>query len=172
MHFSLTIRPIDHDHDLAVLTALIHAAYAPHAEKGLRYWGTHQTVQDTARRLASGQGFVAESEGEMLGTVLVRAPQPDSPVALYQDSTTWSICQLAVSPQFKGHGIGRALHDAALAHVAAHGGKNTALDTAAPALGLIRLYRAWGYEIVGEQDWRPHTNYLSVLMRRPLSAQP
>lgn len=90
---SLTIRPITHDHDLIALTALIHAAYAPHAEKGLHYWGTRQTVQDTARRLASGQGFVAESKGEMLGTVLVRSPQPDSPVALYQDITTWTICQ-------------------------------------------------------------------------------
>ena len=171
MHANLTIRPIAHDDDLITLTALIHAAYAPHAEKGLRYWGTHQKVQDTAQRLASGQGFIAESKGEMLGTVLVRSPQPDSPVALYQDITTWTICQLAVAPQFKGYGIGRALHDAALAHVAAHGGTSTALDTAAPALGLITLYRAWGYEIVGEHDWRPHTNYLSVLMRRTLSPQ-
>ncbi len=43
-----------------------------------------------------------------------------------------------------------------------------ALDTAAQAGGLISMYRRWGYEIVGEHDWRPHTNYLSVLMTRSL----
>ncbi len=43
-----------------------------------------------------------------------------------------------------------------------------ALDTAAPALGLISMYKAWGYELAGEHDWRPITNYLSVLMIRSL----
>jgi len=43
-----------------------------------------------------------------------------------------------------------------------------ALDTAAQAGGLISMYRRWGYEIVGEHDWRHHTNYLSVLMTRSL----
>jgi hypothetical protein len=42
-----------------------------------------------------------------------------------------------------------------------------ALDTAAPATGLIAImYKAWGYELAGEHDWRPHTNYRSVLMSR------
>lgn len=164
----LTINPIGHGLDLIALTELIHAAYAPHAEKGLRYWGTHQTVQDTERRLASGQGFVAKLSGNIVGTIMVRPPQPNSPVTIYQDANTWSISQLAVAPEFKGRGIGRALHEAASAHAASHGGKVIALDTAAPAVGLINMYRSWGYDVVGEHDWRPHTNYISVLMRRAL----
>jgi hypothetical protein len=43
------------------------------------------------------------------------------------------------------------------------------VDTAAPALELIEMYRRWGYEPCGECDWRPLTNYMSVLMRRPLA---
>ena len=49
--------------DLVALTVLIRAAYAPHALKGLRYWATHQSVEDTARRLSRGVGFVGEVVG-------------------------------------------------------------------------------------------------------------
>ena len=43
-----------------------------------------------------------------------------------------------------------------------------ALDTAAPAEGLIKMYRRWGYEIVGTRDWRPFTNYESLVLARLL----
>lgn len=29
------------------------------------------------------------------------------------------------------------------------------------------MYKAWGYELVGEHSWT-HTNYVSVLMQRSL----
>jgi hypothetical protein len=41
-----------------------------------------------------------------------------------------------------------------------------ALHTAQPAVALINMYRSWGYTQVGTCDWRPHTNYLSVLMSK------
>jgi hypothetical protein len=62
------------------------------------------------------------------------------------------------------------LHQAALDHALAQGGKIMALDTAAPALDLIEMYQRWGYQVVGSSDWRPKTNYLSVLMSRPVVA--
>ncbi|WP_233259495.1 GNAT family N-acetyltransferase [Ramlibacter sp. WS9] len=157
------------DDGLVRLTQLIHAAYAPQAAKGLHYWGTHQSVDDTRKRLASGHSLVAETEGEIVGTITVRPPQPDSPVALYRDAGTWTICQFAVDPVSKGTGLGKALHEAAVAHALLNGALAVALDTAAPAVGLIAMYRAWGYETVGEVDWRPHTNYLSVVMHKSLS---
>jgi hypothetical protein len=36
---------------------------------------------------------------------------------------------------------------------------------------LIALYQRWGYAIVGEVDWRPFTNYASVLMSRPIRTE-
>lgn len=167
----LLIRPFDALDDLVALTDLVRAAYAPHAANGLRFWGTHQSVADTARRLASGQGFLALANGEMVGTITVRPPQPDSPVPLYRMSDVWSFCQFAVHPEAKGTGVGSALHERALRHAAANGAKRMALDTAAPAAGLIRMYEAWGYEACGECDWRPHTSYLSALMVRALDAR-
>ena len=59
------IRPVCAQDDLARITALIHAAYAPHTAQGLRYWGTHQTVEDTAKRFAMGIGL-----GHSLGSCI------------------------------------------------------------------------------------------------------
>lgn len=147
---------------------LIRSAYAPHAAKGLRFWGTHQSVEDTAKRLAFGQGLVAELDGVVVGTITVRPVQTNSPVALYREPSVRSFSQFAVDPGHKGKGIGLALHEAALAWAASDGATVMALDTAAPAQGLIDMYRGWGYEVCGECDWRPHTNYVSVLMKRPI----
>jgi ribosomal protein S18 acetylase RimI-like enzyme len=163
------IRALAPRDSLDALTELIHAAYAPQAQKGLRYWGTHQTADDTRKRFASGFGLVAEAQGRFVGTVTVRPPQPDSQVALYRDPHTWTIAQYAVHPSWKGLGLGRDLHDQAVAHALAHGGRTMALDTAEPAEGLIAMYRRWGYEIVGHTDWRPHTNYLSVVMQKGIA---
>lgn len=167
---TLAIRPVEADDDLVGLTELVHAAYAAHAENGLRFWGTYQSVADTSRRLSSGQGFLALANGQMVGTITVRAPQDNSPVALFRMSDVWSFCQFAVHPNQKGAGVGKALHEFALRYAASQGAKRMALDTAAPAEGLIRMYKSWGYEECGTCDWRPHTNYLSTLMVRPVNA--
>ena len=166
----LAIRPFEADDDFVGLTELVHAAYAPHGKSGLRFWGTHQSVADTSKRLASGQGFLALANGETVGTITVRSPQENSPVQLFRIPDVWSFCQFAVHPNHKGFGVGKALHDFALGHAASQGAKRMALDTAAPAAGLIRMYKSWGYEECGSCDWRPHTNYLSTLMVRPVNA--
>jgi GNAT superfamily N-acetyltransferase len=163
-----SIRPVQPGDDLVRVTDLIHAAYAPQAARGLRFWGTHQSVEDTAKRLASGHGLLAELNGEYVGTITVRPPQPESPVAIYRDGQTWTISQFAVAPSSKGRGLGKALHEAAVRHALRNGATVMALDTAAAAQGLIAMYTAWGYQPAGEHSWQPLTNYVSVLMRRPL----
>ena len=166
----LVIRRVEAHDGLVLLTDLVHAAYAPHAEGGLRFWGTHQSVDDTSKRLSSGQGFLALAKGEMVGTITVRPPQESSPVPLFRMADVWSFCQFAVRPDLNGLGVGKALHEVALLHAASQGAKRMALDTAAPAAGLIRMYKSWGYEDCGTCDWRPHTNYLSTLMVRAVDA--
>ena len=165
----IAVRSLLPEDSLEHLTDLIHAAYAPHAMKGLRYWGTHQSVEDTAKRLTSGHGFIAEVGGQIAGTVTVRPPQPESKVAAYRDPGTWSIGQFAVAPIYKGRGVGLALHGQALAVAASNGARLMVIDTAAPASSLIARYKAWGYVHCGMCDWRPHTNYLSILMSRVLT---
>ena len=52
-------------------------------------------------------------------------------------------------PDYKGRGLGKKLHEAALEYASKHGGKIMALDTALPATHLIEMYRRWGYRNVG-----------------------
>lgn len=163
-----TIRQVTASDDLDRLTALIHSAYAPHARLGLRYWGTHQSAQDTAKRFASGTGLVMLDGNDYMGTLTLRPPQPDSAVALYRDPTVWSLCQFCISPQAKGRGYGTQLHAYATAWAQRMGAQTMALDTAQPANALIAMYESWGYRVSGECDWRPLTNYTSVLMSRSL----
>ena len=169
-HAGLFIRRLTADDSTEVLTQLVHEAYAPHAINGLRFWGTHQSVDDTAQRLASGIALVALKDDTIIGTVTLRRPASESPVRAYRDPGTWSLCQLAVRPTHKGQGIGGVLHSAAAAIAREHQATTLALDTAAPATALIQLYQRWGYRIVGDHDWRPHTNYPSVVMTRSLDA--
>jgi GNAT superfamily N-acetyltransferase len=162
----ISIRPLVSSDSIDELTELVRAAYQPHLANGLRFVGTYQTSDITAKRCASGYGLVAIGGERLVGTVLVRPPQPTSKALLYRDPSTWSLSQLAVHPDFKGRGVARALHDAAVELALSHGAQVIALDTAEPAKELIELYQRWGYQIVGSVDWRPHTNYESVLMAR------
>lgn len=163
------IRLIAPTDSMEELTRLIHAAYAPHAQGGLRFWATHQSVEDTRRRFAAGQGLIAVLEHTPVGTLTLRPPQPGAPLALFRDPGVWTIGQFAVAPAFKGRGLGRLLHEEAVRRAILGGGHTLALDTAEPATALIRKYQEWGYRVVGHCDWRPNTNYPSVVMALPLA---
>ncbi|MCX9158014.1 GNAT family N-acetyltransferase [Niveibacterium sp. 24ML] len=169
MSQSLIVRPLCNSDDLIALThEVIRAGYASQAARGLRYWATHQSPEDTAKRFASGHGLIAEIDGHLVGTITTRPPQPDSSVALYRNPNTWTLCQFAVAPKFKAQGIGSALHSAALALAHEHGAIVMAIDTAEPAADVIAMYSRWGYVQVGMHDWRPQTNYVSVVMQRSI----
>ena len=170
-HPLLSFRDVSATENLDALTELIHSAYAPHAQSGLRYWATHQSVQDTAARLASGRGLVGELEGRVVATITLRPPEPKSKVELLRESHTWSFGQFAVAPEYKGMGFGRQIHDFALEYAARLGCTRMALHTAQPAAALIAMYQSWGYELAGTCDWRPHTNYISVLMCRSVTRE-
>jgi GNAT superfamily N-acetyltransferase len=166
---TLHCRELEAGDDLAALTALLHAAYAPHAAKGLRYWASHQSVEDTAARLAQGHGLVGTVEGQIIATLTLRRPNPKSRVELFRDPDTWSFSQFAVHPDHKGKGYGKQLHDFAVAFAVARGCRRMALDTAQPAQALITMYASWGYTEVGSCDWRPRTNYLSIVMQKAVA---
>ena len=164
----LVIRRWRDDDDVHALTALVRAAYAHHAREGLRFWATHQSVEDTLERLGRGAAFVALDGPAYVGTVTVQPPRGDAEVPLYREPGVYSIHQLAVALSHRGCQLGRRLHDVAAAHARSQGARRLALDTASPAHGLIALYERWGYRVVGKHDFRPFTSYESVVMELAL----
>ncbi len=167
---ALHIRPFVETDSIEDLTDLIHSAYAELGAMGLQYWGTHQKPKDTLERISKGIGLVAEIDGAIVGTLALHPPEADSEVAVYRDQHTNKLTQFAVDPAKRGVGIGRALHSHAVEIARGKGATRVALDTAEGATHLIAMYSAWGYQHVGYCDYRPFTNYRSVVMVLTLGA--
>lgn len=170
-----TIRPLIAGDCLTELTALLHASYASLAAQGWNFTAVDQSVEVTRQRLNEAQGFVAELDGRLVGTVAVRGPKPpgeayiaDPPPPLYTTPGTAILSQLAVHPDCRGQGVGERLIDAAEAWAAARGFTQIALDTAEPASALRRRYERRGYVTVGGVQWQGKT-YASVLMSKSLA---
>lgn len=169
-----TVRELNEADSLEALTALLHAAYASLAARGLNFTAVDQSVATTRERLRDAQGFVAVHDGRLVGTVAVSGPKPaaapylsDPPPALYTEPDVAVIAQLAVHPDGRGQGLGERLLDAAEAWARRQGYRRAALDTAEPAEDLRRRYARRGYTEVGTVQWAGKT-YRSVLMTKTL----
>ena len=154
--------------DLVELTNLVHRAYKVLADQGLYYLGTHQPVEKTAERMEHGETWVATVDGRLVGSVIVYPPGYMSGCAYYKNFGPAVFGQFAVDPDFQGVGIGKLL----LAQVEVvsrdAGATVLACDTSEKALALIEMYKKWGFEIVGDADWRPDVNYKSVILARAI----
>lgn len=171
---AMLIRPLQPQDGFDQLTQLLHAAYASLAAQGWNFTAVDQSVAVTRERLAGAQGFVAELDGRLVGTVAVRGPKPageayiaDPPPPLYTTPGTAILSQLAVHPDCRGQGLAERLMDTAEAWARAQGFAHMALDTAEPAAALRRRYERRGYTTVGGVQWQGKT-YASVLMSKPL----
>lgn len=78
------------------------------------------------------------------------------------------ISQFGVEPSFQRKGFGRVLMAAAEELAVRDGAVELALDTAEPASHLIKWYTRLGYRYIEPVDWRPQTNYRSVVMSKKL----
>lgn len=173
----LHIRPLRDDDDMGALTQLIHAAYAPLAERGMRYWASHQTVDDTRERCGRGETWLGEVGGRVVATLTLSPPDAAPPpggvhVPRYALAGVAKLQQFCVAPGWKGRGVGRQMMDHAEARARSLGARQLALDTSEHAAGLIAMYQARGYESAGTVDYRPKVNYRSVLLALRLRAAP
>jgi len=164
----LLLRPLDPSDSLEALTELVHRAYAELAAMGLRYWATHQDVQDTARRAADGECVVAVSGPALVGTLTLMPPDRADGADWYARPEVASFGQFAVEPDRQRAGIGSMLLDWAEVRAAHLGASELALDTAESAHHLIAMYQRRGYRFIDHVDWRPHVNYRSVILSKTL----
>jgi len=138
---------------------------------GLHYVATDQDDDTTRRRICEGECYVAVLDGRVVGTILFLDALSTRGCPHYDKPGVSSFHQFAVDVPCQGMGIGRRLLDTVEARAVESGANEIALDTAEGATHLIDMYRRWGYRIVGQADWE-ETNYVSVIMGKPLGSPP
>jgi GNAT superfamily N-acetyltransferase len=160
-------RAFQPDDDVDAITELLHTAYMPLAERGLRYHATWQDAATTLRRLTSGYPLIADLDGRIVGTVTLYGPWPDSPCEWYRRADVYHFGQFAVRPDLQRAGIGSRMLQLIEEQTLGRGGSELALDTAEPAEHLTRWYARLGYRFIDFVTWDV-TNYRSVVMSKRL----
>lgn len=165
----LNNRPLQASDSLLALTALLHRGYAELGAMGLNYTAVDQSPEVTALRIHGGQCFVATWGDSLAGTVLVKPTESEaqSECAYFARPGVASLRQLAVDPEWRGKGIGRALIARCESWARDTGHNDLALDTAEPAVHLVKLYASLGFVAVGSVQW-PGKVYRSVVMSKAL----
>ena len=171
------VRPLAARDSFDALTDLLRRAYAPLGAAGMTFTAATQTSDDTARRAAEGQCFVAVHGGKVVGTITVAGPHDQAsapwtaPAPWFRDRDTAHVHQFAVDPALQGQGIGRRLVAQCEQWARDRGYRRIVLDTAEPATRLRAMYRRLGFADVGHVQWEGKT-YRSVVMRRSLVDSP
>lgn len=166
----VVVREIRAD-EIPALTALLHRAYARLAQSGLRFVAARQSDDTTRKRIANGICLVAERDGAIVGSITYLPPGHKGGCDWYDRDDVAEFEQYAVEPELQGTGIGQMLLADAERRAVADGATELACDTAAPAAGLIAMYEARGYRRIQSVDWRPSTNYESVVLSKRLVSQ-
>jgi GNAT superfamily N-acetyltransferase len=165
-----SIRPFAHDDSTSLLTNLLHRAYKPLLDMGLRYLATHQSEDVARRRIARGKCFVAVSDGHIVATVTYCFPASWPGVGWFDRPGVASVEQFAVEPDLQRKGIGSAL----LAHIEQiardEGAAELSLTTAEPAAQLIAYYAKRGYRYVDYTD-ATKPRYRSVILSKRLTEE-
>jgi GNAT superfamily N-acetyltransferase len=164
MHPTRTLQPSD---SLLEITNLLHRAYARLGAMGLNYTAVDQTPDVTAKRIAGGQCFVAEAEGKLTGTIVVKPTYSENECEYFTRAGVADIHQFAVDPDIQGNGIGRALLQACEKWALEQGFHELAMDTAEQAEHLIQLYTGLGYKHVAFVQWSGKV-YRSVVLSKAL----
>ncbi|WP_183086170.1 GNAT family N-acetyltransferase [Mycetocola tolaasinivorans] len=166
---ALSVRPFRAS-DAAPLTDLLHAAYAELGAMGLNYTAVDQDVETTRARALGGQCWVIERAGQIVASLTMSLPPSDGLRELTAEARVgdraW-LNQVAVSPALRGRGLAADLWHRGRRWAAARQATSIGVDTAIPAVHLVRLYESWGFETVDTIHW-PGKTYDSVVMARPL----
>ena len=149
------------------ITALLHRAYRPLAEAGMRFYASHQDNGATLSRLREGQAFLALFDERIVGTITFYPTGAKRGAPWYERAGVATFGQWAVDPPHQGTGIGDRLlkHVEVLARES--GASELACDTSEHAASLLALYERRGFRRVGTVQWDV-TNYRSVIVSKSL----
>lgn len=164
---SVIVRPARQDDPISDITALLHRAYRPLADMGLRFLATYQDDDTTRERLFEGIGFVAILDDVIVGTVSAYSAGKFEECAWYRNAGVWCFGQFAVEPDLQKSGLGSAMLQFVEEVSRREGGLELALDTSEQATHLIDYYTRRGFRFIEYVKW-PSTNYRSVVLSKNL----
>jgi len=132
------------EEDAPVLASLVQAAYR-HLRQHYTDWPAMAAglARMPQMRAGGGEILVAEDAGRIAGAVVyspAHAPKPD-----YFDPAWPVIRMLAVAPDCRGRGIGRALTEACLGRARRDGARAIALHTSPVMHIALALYERMGF---------------------------
>jgi len=125
-----TVRPLRGDDEPAV------AALWDRVFPDARRWNRGRAILERKRAVGDGLWWVAEQEGHIVGAVL----------AGWDGQRGW-VYHLAVDPERRRRGVGRALVTAVEATLAARGCPKVNLQVLAPDREAVRFYEAIGWQV-------------------------
>src|SRR5688572_18132948 len=97
--------------NVSELTELLHRAYKPLLDMGLRFVATWQDDSITLDRIGKGKCFVGILEERVVATVTLYDPKHTSGCSWYDRDDVAHFGQFAVEPELQGRGIGNAMMD-------------------------------------------------------------
>jgi ribosomal protein S18 acetylase RimI-like enzyme len=168
---TVSYRRINKADSISELTQMLHRAYRPLADAGMHFTASNQTDDTTRYRLGLGETIVAVDLDRIVGTITVQRPALENVSTWYMREDVASLHQLAVSPEYQGRGIGRALLDQGEALAASWSMREVALDTCEHADALLTTYTRRGYRRV-ERIKHDSVSYHSIVMSKVLQTSP
>lgn len=180
----ITVRRLAPSDSIAELTDLLHRAYAKQVAMGLRPLAGRQDESVTHQRVFSGecsvaidhiplpdaddpQGVSVKTRQKLVGTILYHeVEEAEGPPWFHRTDVAW-FSQLAVDPDYQGHGIGSLLLDATERRALADAACELALSMAEPDTELLNYYLKRGYRFIEHWHW-PYTNYKSAILSKQL----
>jgi len=146
---------------------MLHEAYAPLAEQGMRFVASHQNSDTTRLRMGRGETIVALDGLAIVGIITLKDAANTKGSPFYDRPDVAGFGQFAVRPSDQNLGIGSTLLALVEERALQKGVVELGLDTSEHAFHLIQLYQSKGYRFVEYVQWSA-TNYRSVLLAKRL----
>jgi GNAT superfamily N-acetyltransferase len=136
------------------------------------YWRSYEEhITATLDDIGAGEQWVAERDGIVLGTVLFYPPGKSfgDDVDAIMSADCPEVRLLAVSPESRGSGAGRALMQFSVERARDTGAPGLVLHTMSMMGAARALYESMGFVRAPELDFRPAKEWFVEGFRLPLS---
>ncbi len=143
--------------DLDAVRDLTLAAYAEYADimEPAAWAGLEGAVRAALATAEPAARIVAERERRLVGSVMLFAPASDAYGGATAPASRPELRLLAVAPDARGQGIGRALVDACIERAREVGATELGLHTSRSMRLATGMYLRMGFERAPEHDFRP-----------------